>query len=109
MRYRAYREVAACLFTSLVGLAMLVLPCLSLALALSGSPVIARITAAIWALGFLHGFLSRLRYLKVAAVWLGIRFPNRVAARLPMYLLVDFLAWTIPLGQYLSRRARERW
>jgi len=88
---------------------MLVLPCLSLALALLGSPVIARITAAMWALGFLHAFFSRLRYLKVAAVWLGIRFPNRVVARLPVFLLIDFLAWTIPLRQYLSRGARESW
>ena len=110
MRFRAYREVASCLFTSLVGFAMLVLPCLTLALTFLGASwVIVRITAGIWALGFLHAFFSRLRYLKVAGLWLGIRLPKRVVALLPVYLLVDFLAWTIPLGQYLSRGSRERW
>ena len=105
-RFGAYREVVSCLCTSLVGLAMLALPCLSLALAfLAGiSPAIVQISVAVWALAFLHAFFSRLRYMNVAARWLGVRFPRRAMALLPLYLLIDFVAWSIPLVEYPSRK-----
>lgn len=111
IRFGAYREVLACLYTSLVGLAMLVIPCLGLALAwyAGSSSFVVRLSAAIWVFGFSYAIFSRLRYLNVALVWLGIRVPRRVLALLPFFLLIDFLAWTIPLGQYQTRSWRERW
>jgi cellulose synthase/poly-beta-1,6-N-acetylglucosamine synthase-like glycosyltransferase len=111
LRFRAYREAASCLATSLVGLGMLTLPLLALGLALwpGVSPAAARIVAAVWALAFLQAYFSRLRYVNVAARWLGASFPRRVAALLPLFLLVDFVAWTMPLVQYPSKARRERW
>lgn len=110
LRFGAYREVASSLSCSLVGLAMLLLPCLALTLAFSGiSATAERITAAIWMCAFLQGFFSRLRYLMVAEQWLGVRIPRRVLAWIPVFLLIDFVAWTIPLTQYPSRALRERW
>ena len=90
---------------------MLALPCLCLALAflLGASSLVVRISAAVWALAFLHALFSRLRYLNVATRWLGFRFPRRVLALLPVFVLVDFLAWTIPLSEYPSRCLRQRW
>ena len=111
VRFGAYREVASCLATSLVGLAMLVLPCLSLLMLLSTgtSAAVARAGMGVWGLAFLHAFFSRVRYVRVAARRLGVRFPQRVLWMLPLFLLVDFLAWSIPLVQYPSRALRERW
>jgi cellulose synthase/poly-beta-1,6-N-acetylglucosamine synthase-like glycosyltransferase len=110
LRFGAYREVASSLSCSLVGFAMLLLPCLALMLAFTRiSATAGRVLAAIWMCAFLHGFFSRLRYLRVAERWLGVRFPQRVLAWLPLFLLIDFVAWTIPLIQYPSRVMRERW
>jgi cellulose synthase/poly-beta-1,6-N-acetylglucosamine synthase-like glycosyltransferase len=111
IHFRAWREVLSCLFTSLIGLAMLVLPCLWLVLAFwpGVSPLLSRIVAAVWVLAFLHAFLSRLRYVNVAARWLGVRFPRRMPALLPLFMLIDFIAWTLPLIQYPSRALRGRW
>jgi cellulose synthase/poly-beta-1,6-N-acetylglucosamine synthase-like glycosyltransferase len=110
-RFGEYREVASCLCTSLVGLAMLALPCFSLVLALLPAipPAIVQISVAAWALAFLHALFSRLRYLNMASRWLGVRFPRRVTALLPLFLMIDFVAWTIPLIQYPSKAGRERW
>jgi cellulose synthase/poly-beta-1,6-N-acetylglucosamine synthase-like glycosyltransferase len=111
MRFGAYQEVVSGLSTSLVGLAMIALPCLALALARwqGISPVVAGFPAAVWSSALLNAWLSRLRYVKVAARWLGVRFPLRALALLPLFLLIDFVAWTIPLIQYPSRSLRERW
>lgn len=111
MRFGAYREVASSLAGSLVGLVMVGLPFLSITLALtrSISPGWAWVSAALWAFAFLHAFFSRLRYVNVAARFLGVRFPQRVSALLPLFLLIDFVAWAIPLFQYPSRALRERW
>jgi cellulose synthase/poly-beta-1,6-N-acetylglucosamine synthase-like glycosyltransferase len=110
LRFGAYREVASSLSCSLVGFAMLLLPCLALMLAFSGiSATAARLFAAVWTCAFLQGFLSRLRYLRVAERWLGVRFPRRMVAWIPLFLLIDFVAWAIPLIQYPSRALRERW
>jgi glycosyltransferase involved in cell wall biosynthesis len=111
LRFGAYREVASCVATSLVGLGMLTLPLLALGLALwpGASPGAARIAAAVWAFAFLQAYFSRVRYVNVAARWLGASFPRRVAALLPLFLLVDFVAWSMPLVQYPSKTWRERW
>jgi cellulose synthase/poly-beta-1,6-N-acetylglucosamine synthase-like glycosyltransferase len=111
IHFHAWREVIPCLATSLIGLAMLVLPCLWLMLVFSAgvSPAVPRIVAAVWACALLHAFLSRLRYLTVAERRLSVRFPRRMPALLPLFMLIDFIAWTIPLIQYPSRTLRERW
>lgn len=107
MRFGAYGEVASCLATSLIGLAMLVVPFLPAVPAIS--PSAARTLGVTWAIGFSHAFFSRVRYLRVAARWLGIRLPRRAIALLPVFLLIDFVAWTIPLFQYPLKRWREVW
>jgi cellulose synthase/poly-beta-1,6-N-acetylglucosamine synthase-like glycosyltransferase len=111
LRFGAYSEAASCFCTSLVGFVMLFLPCATLAGALAAglSSAGVRLSAAVWGVAFLHAFLSRLRYCRFASLWLGIRFPRRVAALLPMFLMVDFVAWSLPLVQYPSRALRERW
>ncbi len=110
-RFRSYGEVASSLGTTLVGFTMLALPCCALVLAcfLGGSSNIVRMLAAVWAFGFLYAFFSRLRYLKVVNAWLGIRIPSRVYALLPVFLLIDFVAWAIPLAQYPVASWRKRW
>lgn len=111
LKFGAYREVVSCLITSAVGLAMLVLPPLTMVLALF--PGVARessyVLGTIWIFSFLHALISRIRYLKLAERWTGIRFPPNVLAFIPMFLLIDFAAWAVPLYQYWSRRLRERW
>jgi len=106
--YGAYGEVAAGIATSLVGLAMIALPLLSVALAWT-SPAAARIFGGVWTVAFLHAYLSRLRYLNVAARWMGLRFSPTMLVTLPLLMFIDFIAWSIPLFQYPSRGWRERW
>jgi cellulose synthase/poly-beta-1,6-N-acetylglucosamine synthase-like glycosyltransferase len=106
-RFRKYREVAACLSTSLLGITMLLVPLLWIT---PGIPsTLTRLSGAAWAFAFLHACMSRLRYLKITAEWLGLRVPLRAVLLLPLFLLIDFLAWTIPLGQYPVRSSRKRW
>ena len=109
--YGAWRQAFHCLCTSLVGFAMLAVPCLALLLAfLQGQPsLVVRLSVALWALAFLHFLFSRLRFLGVANVWRGIQISWRVFALLPVFLLIDFLAWALPLAQYPFRSFRESW
>lgn len=111
MRFRAYRQVASTLRTSLLGFAMLGVPLVALGLAwtMGASSPAARLCAAFWALAYWHAVLSRVRYCGVAARWLGIRIPRRAIAMLPVYLLLDFAAWTLPLAQYARREWRQNW
>ena len=110
-RFGAWREAATNLRTSLVGLAMLALPCLCLTLMLVAgtTSLTLRLIATIWAVLFLHALCSRVRYLKFTSLWLGIQIPWRTYLLLPGYVLLDFLAWTIPLFQYPVRSWREHW
>ena len=111
IRFRAYPEVVMSLTTSLIGAVMLLLPCLwTLCPFISGiSSTALRVSAGFRVAIFLHAFLSRLRYVGTASAWLGIRFPRRVVLLIPAHLLVDFLAWTIPLGQYPVKILRDGW
>jgi len=111
IRFCAYREVASALLTSITGLAMLTLPLLAAFLALDPRVPggIAEIAAAVWVTAFVYAFFSRLRYLKVADLWLGVRLPQRALVLIPIFLLIDFLAWTIPLAEYPFKKLRERW
>jgi cellulose synthase/poly-beta-1,6-N-acetylglucosamine synthase-like glycosyltransferase len=111
LRYKAYNEVLACLRTSLVGAGMLFLPVFCLGL--SFFPGIAREIALVlisgWVFVALFAFLSRLRYLSVARLYWGVRYPGRALPRLLFFLWIDFIAWTIPLGEYAVRSLRNRW
>jgi len=111
LHYGAYRLALHSLCTSLVGLAMLVLPCLALLLAFQPGqpPLLVRLAFVLWALLLLHMLFSRLRFLHVARVWRNIRISWRNVALLPVFLLIDCLAWAIPLGQYPFKSLRERW
>ncbi len=111
LRFGAWREAVSGILESLVGLTMLVLPLVSLLLAMRpGLPCdLGAIGGVLWAFGFLYAFFSRLRYLDVASRWLDIPFPWRAAAWSPCLLWIDFVAWAIPLFQYPSARLRERW
>ncbi len=107
LRYRAHGEVVRSLFTSLLGLGMLCIPCIW---AVPGiPPEMLTASALAWTAAFLHALLSRLRYLKLASTWLGIRFPLRAIAMAPAFLVIDFVAWAIPLGQYPVKALRETW
>ncbi|MHB1159322.1 MAG: glycosyltransferase family 2 protein [Chloroflexota bacterium] len=111
LRFHAYGEVAACLRTSSIGLGMLLLPLLwaaaSLAdLRLSGLELL---PAATWCAGFLYAALARLRYLHFAKIWLDLRCPLPHFPRVAAYLLLDFLAWSLPLAEYAFKPLRTRW
>jgi cellulose synthase/poly-beta-1,6-N-acetylglucosamine synthase-like glycosyltransferase len=109
MRFGAYREAASCLATSLVGFAMLALPLIALVLSYPLASPAATIIAGCWGMAFLHACFSRFRYLKVAALFLDTPLIPSAVAMIPAYLMIDFLAWSIPLVQYPSKKLRERW
>lgn len=108
-RFHAQAEVISSLFTSLLGFAMLTLPFAAGIIWVAVSPLFAAFMIAFWAMAFFHALFSRLRYLKTAVLWLGIRPPRRIVALMPLFLLIDFLAWSVPLAEYPSKRRRERW
>jgi len=66
-------------------------------------------SGAVWGLAFLQAYFSRLRYANVAGTVAGRQIPAKVAALLPLYLLVDFVAWTMPLVAVIREGVRERW
>ncbi|NJO07579.1 MAG: glycosyltransferase [Chloroflexaceae bacterium] len=85
----------------LVGAGMLLLP----GVAVVGGEV----WLAVWGLLIGHAWLSRWRYLRCAAHILGTPCDARhVAYQLPM-LLLDCVAWSQPLLDYLPHRKRWRW
>lgn len=101
LRFRSYREALMSLRTSLLGLALLALP-----IAL---PFARRPAAYLWLVAVLHGYLSRLRYIAFASS--AGRFPSRwhhypLAA---CYMLIDFVAWAMPLLDYIVPSRRYRW
>lgn len=111
LRYQAYPEVRANLRTSMVGLTMLTGPFLMLLAAwLTRWPTFLTITLlAGWFTLFLHSFFSRLRYLAFARLWLGLAYPLRSLWLLPLFLVVDFAAWSLPVLEYPLKSLRSRW
>ncbi len=110
-RYQAYPEIRANLHTSLVGLTMLAGPFLILLAAwLTRWTAFLTITLlAGWFTLFLHSFFSRLRYLAFARLWLGLAYPLRSLWLLPLFLVVDFAAWSLPVLEYPLKSLRSRW
>jgi cellulose synthase/poly-beta-1,6-N-acetylglucosamine synthase-like glycosyltransferase len=100
-RFGAKDEVRASLKTSLVGIAMLLMPLSAL--------LFGRLPFVGWLALVFHAFLSRLRYLKFTSAALNTPIEARqVVAQAPM-LFLDFYAWSRPLFDYLSAKRRERW
>lgn len=100
-RFGATDEMQASLFTSLVGLAMLVLPLSTFVLGKAG--IVA------WLVLLTHAFLSRLRYLRFTETILGYRNTWRqVLIQVPA-LLLDFVAWSRPLLDYVRKDSHKVW
>lgn len=99
-RFGAQGEVRASLRTSLVGLVMLLLP---FGVLLSPWPAI------VWVVLFGQALFARLRYLMIAGAVLDrpIR-PAGIIWQGPL-LVLDFVAWAGPLGDYLRQHDRWRW
>jgi len=100
-RFGAPEEVRAALRTSLTGLLMLLLPGLGVLL----SPWF----LVVWSVLAGQALLARFRYLAFAGAALGRRVrPGDAAWQAPL-LLLDLVAWTQPLADYVGRRGRWRW
>jgi cellulose synthase/poly-beta-1,6-N-acetylglucosamine synthase-like glycosyltransferase len=99
-RFGATQEVQASLRTSATGLGMLTLPFG----ALLWGPLF-----TVWLLLLAHAFFSRIRYLYFAHIALRTPFgPKQIACQIPL-LLLDFIAWSRPLVDYLFTRGRSVW
>jgi len=94
--FGAWDEVRQAYRTALVGLAMLLLPWLSLAL----GPLL----LALWGVLFGAGFLAKLRYARFARLYRGAPISWRQLLGTPLFMLVDFVAWSLPLLDLVVRR-----
>jgi hypothetical protein len=99
-RFGATAEVWASLRSSLVGLAMLLLP---LGALLTPWP------AVIWSVLFAQALLARLRYLGFAGAVLGRSIRPADGAWQGPLLGLDFAAWAQPLSDYVRQKNRETW
>jgi cellulose synthase/poly-beta-1,6-N-acetylglucosamine synthase-like glycosyltransferase len=97
--FGAQDEVAMALRTSLVGLAMLLLPIAAL---LVGPGVLAA-----WGVLFFQGFLAKMRYAGFARLLRRAPVTVRQLVWTPAYMLADFVAWGRPLVDIVLDR--ERW
>lgn len=100
LKFRAYREVAACLLPSLVGVVMLfgALPAL----------LLGRVFLMLWGWLWLYALFSRARYMRFGEIVTGNRFSYGYAL-LPIYMAIDFAIWASILLQYPFRRGRVQW
>ncbi len=99
--FGAVAEVRAALRPSFIGLAMLLLPLIGV--------LAAPWLLAVWGVLAGQALMARLRYLLFAGAVL--KHPLRVAdvAWQGPLLLLDFVAWTQPLLDYVAWRGRWRW
>jgi len=97
--FGARDEVAAALRTALVGWTMLLLPFL----AFFAGPLV----LALWGLLFAQACLAKWRYARFAHHYQGLHVPWSQWALTPLYVCVDFIAWSLPLVDWLRRT--ERW
>ena len=96
--FGAYDEVAMALRTGLAGLMMLMLP---VAWAVAGPVVL-----AVWGILFCHAFLAKLRYARFARLRYGIGSSLKQMVLTPIYMLVDFVAWSRSLVDLVARRGQ---
>lgn len=92
----AFDEVRAAFGTALVGTAMLVLPILGL--------VAGPIMLVVWGVLLAQAFVAKLRYAQFARLYQSISIPGQQYGLIPLYLFVDFVAWTLPLVDLVVRR-----
>ncbi len=99
-RFQSWDDVRAALRTMFMGTGMLLWPLTFPRTRVWG--------LGVWLAALGYGIAARLRYLRFAR-----RFIDRdlagVAARLPVFMLVDFIAWTAALVDYLRPGTRKRW
>jgi len=96
--FGAYDELARALRTSLVGWAMLLLPWASIA---AGPTIL-----AIWGVLLGQAFLAKLRYARFARLYQGIEISAKQYLLTPVYVFVDFVAWSLPLVDLFARRRK---
>lgn len=112
IRYKAYREVFNNLLTSFSGCFMFTIPLIILSLVLSQRSLTfaLHLLSAAWMTLLLYVLFSRVRYLKFTNIWPGKYSPNAsIWFVLPFYICIDFIAWTLPLLEYPSKKFRHRW
>lgn len=106
-----YNLVVNSLKSSLLGLALLLSPLLALFL-VTQAGLAAQLGKGVffaWSFLFLHGLFSRLRYQAFARIWPGFEFPKKSALLIPVFMLVDFVAWATPLPEYIFQSRGEGW
>jgi cellulose synthase/poly-beta-1,6-N-acetylglucosamine synthase-like glycosyltransferase len=94
--FGAYDELAMALKTSLAGWSMLLLPFVSLAAGL--------IILAVWGVLLGQALLAKVRYAHFASLYRRIDISMKQYALTPPYVFVDFIAWSLPLVDLLTRR-----
>ncbi len=99
-RYGATNEVKASVFNSLVGLVMLVLP--------FATNLFGEVCLIVWAVLFFNAWLSRIRYWKAFCKVYDRKKFNTVVFQ-PLYLLIDFLAWVMPLVEFSPFKKGVHW
>jgi cellulose synthase/poly-beta-1,6-N-acetylglucosamine synthase-like glycosyltransferase len=97
-KFSAHREVAMALRTAAVGWVMLLLPFV----ASQTGPI----WLALWAVLCAQALLARVRYTTFARLYRGVQVPAQQVALTPLYLWVDWIAWSLPLPDLLFRRHR---
>jgi cellulose synthase/poly-beta-1,6-N-acetylglucosamine synthase-like glycosyltransferase len=100
-RYKALREMSTSLMTSLIGLTMLVLPFLWI----FWGPLF----IVIWMLLFVQVLLARSRHSLISRRFLDQPFKSLVLLAQPIFILLDFVAWSRPLFDYVLIRPYETW
>lgn len=100
-RFRVQRDVKASLRTSFTGLVLMV--GMGIAVVHSGWQ------GTFWKVLFLHMLLARLRYLNATARLLQRRLTWRHLLFQPFMIVIDLVAWTLPLADYATRHRRWEW
>ncbi|MFW5708917.1 MAG: glycosyltransferase [Chloroflexota bacterium] len=100
LRYKAYGEVIRNLIPAFIGLFMLIAPLAAL--------LIGPIVMVAWAAAAAHVLWSRVRYMRFGEIATGYRFGWGYLL-LPVYILLDFMLWSLTLFQYTLRSLRSQW
>lgn len=98
--YGASDEIQSSLFNSFIGLLMLGLPIAAL--------IFGRVCLAVWGVLFLDAWLSRIRYWEALCKVQGRQSPLAIMLQ-PLYLLLDFFAWVLPLFEFFTFRSWIDW